>query len=288
MADQSIIRSAAQSFAVLSYNDTPIYPTPSDPLDPPEQPQPPEQNDGAGDVEENAPPSPQDETMRKARKDRAPNKKAIAIAEHVRKWLTEQVEQERKEFEAIWLGKGDVLSSSDDARNLTETIVAKTGFVVPAGDVRAWLTAFTGLPRALDWIYKHDHRTSQPTSDSPPPPNNLNDVPDTDATTAAQGPVPAHSVGPRDDINVADWVAQIISKVVGGDTTDVVQPANQTAIPEMRPRGRPPGGRGRGQRGTTQPRRQTQRRNGTDSSERRINVREHNIMHRLIIINYDN
>ena len=88
MADQSIIRSAAQSFAVLSYNDTPIYPTPSDPLDPPEQPQPPEQNDGAGDVEENAPPSPQDETMRKARKDRAPNKKAIAIAEHVRKWLT--------------------------------------------------------------------------------------------------------------------------------------------------------------------------------------------------------
>ena len=92
----------------------------------------------------------------------------------------------------------------------------------------------------------------------PPPPNNLNDVPDTDATTAAQGPVPAHSVGPRDDINVADWVAQIISKVVGGDTTDVVQPANQTAIPEMRPRGRPPGGRGRGQRGTTQPRRQTQ------------------------------
>ena len=106
-------------------------PTPSDPLDPPEQPQPPEQNDGAGDVEENAPPSPQDETMRKARKDRAPNKKAIAIAEHVRKWLTEQVEQERKEFEAIWLGKGDVLSSSDDARNLTETIVAKTGFVVP-------------------------------------------------------------------------------------------------------------------------------------------------------------
>ena len=170
MADQSIIRSAAQSFAVLSYNDTPIYPTPSDPLDPPEQPQPPEQNDGAGDVEENAPPSPQDETMRKARKDRAPNKKAIAIAEHVRKWLTEQVEQERKEFEAIWLGKGDVLSSSDDARNLTETIVAKTGFVVPAGDVRAWLTAFTGLPRALDWIYKHDHRTPQPTSDSPPAP----------------------------------------------------------------------------------------------------------------------
>lgn len=170
MADQSIIRSAAQSFAVLSYNDTPIYPTPSDPLDPPEQPQPPEQNDGAGDVEENAPPSPQDETMRKARKDRAPNKKAIAIAEHVRKWLTKQMEQERKEFEAIWLGKGDVLSSSDDARNLTETIVAKTGFVVPAGDVRAWLTAFTGLPRALDWIYKHDHRTPQPTSDSPPRP----------------------------------------------------------------------------------------------------------------------
>ena len=125
------------------------------------------------------------------------------------------MEQERKEFEAIWLGKGDVLSSSDDARNLTETIVAKTGFVVPAGDVRAWLTACTQLPRALDWIYKHDHRTPQPTSDSPPPPNNLNDVPDTDATTAAQGPVPAHSVGPRDDINVADWVAQIISKVVG-------------------------------------------------------------------------
>ena len=68
------------------------------------------------------------------------------------------MEQERKEFEAIWLGKGDVLSSSDDARNLTETIVAKTGFVVPAGDVRAWLTACTQLPRALDWIYKHHLR----------------------------------------------------------------------------------------------------------------------------------
>jgi hypothetical protein len=41
MAEQSIIRSAAQSFAVLSYNDTPIHHIPSDPLDPPSSPRPP-------------------------------------------------------------------------------------------------------------------------------------------------------------------------------------------------------------------------------------------------------
>ena len=107
--------------------------------------------------------------------------------------------------------------------------------------------------------------------------NNKNLTPsfDTDATTAAQMPVPAHSVGPRDDFNVADCVAQIISNIVGGDTIDMVQPANQNANPERRRRGRPPGGRGRGQRGTTQPRRQAQGRSGTDSSERRINVRPH-------------
>ena len=171
MADQSIIRSAAQSFAVLSYNDTPIYPTPSDPLDPPESsPSPPSRTMALATSRRMHLHHRRMKRCAKLAKIALLIKRAIAIAEHVRKWLTEQVEQERKEFEAIWLGKGDVLSSSDDARNLTETIVAKTGFVVPAGDVRAWLTAFTGLPRALDWIYKHDHRTPQPTSDSPPAP----------------------------------------------------------------------------------------------------------------------
>jgi len=127
----------------------------------------------------------------------------------------------------------------------------------------------------LDNVYKHGHRTPQPTSNPLPSPDNLNDVPDPDVDATAEGPVAARSDGPRDDINVADWVAQIISNIVGGDTTDAEQAANQNANPERPRRGRPPGGQGRGPRGGTQPRRPTQQRNGADSSERRINVRSH-------------
>lgn len=218
---------------------------------------------------------PQDGTMRRARKPRGLNQKAILIAGHVRKWIADQTEQARNEYEEKWLGKGDVLSSPAEARNLADSIVAKTGFVVPAGEERAWRVALSQLPKALDNIYEHGHRTLQPTSNPPPSPNNLNDVPDPHVDATAQGPVAARSVGPRDDINVADWVAQIISNIVWGDMTDAEQAANQNANPERPRRGRPPGGRGRGLRGGTQPRRSTQRRNGADSSERQINVRPH-------------
>ena len=275
MADLSTLRTAAQLYDVVPNFDTSIHPTPSDPPDPPEQPQAPELNDGDSDVEEMEPPSPQDGTMRRARKPRGLNKKALSIAGHVREWLANQTEQERNKYEAKWLGKGDVLPTPAEAKNLAETIVAKTGFVVPDGDVRAWQVAFSQLPKALDNVYEHGHRTPQPTSNPPLPQNNLNDVPDPDVGASAGGPVPARSVGPRNDLNVADWVAQIISRVVEGDTINEAQPADQNANPERRPRGRPPGGRGRGQRGAAQPRRATQRRNGTDSSERRINVRSH-------------
>ncbi len=127
----------------------------------------------------------------------------------------------------------------------------------------------------MDNEYEHGHHTPQPTSNPPLPQNNLNDVPDPDVGVGVGGPVPARSVGPRNDINVADWVAEIISRVVEGDTINEAQSADQNANPERRPRGRPRGGRGRGQRGAARPRRPPQRRNGADSSERRINVRSH-------------
>ena len=84
------------------------------------------------------------------RKPRGLNQKAIKIAGHVRKWLADQTEETRKEYEAEWLGKGDTLSSPVEARKLAETIVDKTGFAVPTEDVRAWQVALSQLPKALD------------------------------------------------------------------------------------------------------------------------------------------
>ena len=75
MADLSILRTAALLYDVVPNFDTSIHPTPSDP---PEQPQAPELNDGDSDVEEMEPPSPQDGTMRRARKPRGLNKKALS------------------------------------------------------------------------------------------------------------------------------------------------------------------------------------------------------------------
>ena len=153
--------------------------------------------------------------MRKVRKPRGPVQKALLIAEHVRTWLADQTEQERNKYEAEWLGKGHVLSTHAEANILAQTIVAKTGFVIPDDEEQAWKSALTQLPK------------------------------------------------------------EIISRVVEGDTIIDAQPADQNANSERRPRGRPRGGRGRGQRGAAQPHRPPQRRNGADSSERRINVRSH-------------
>ena len=275
MADLSILRTAAQLYDVVPNFDTSIHPTPSDPPDPPEQPQAPQPNDGDSDVVEMEPPSPQGGTMRKVRKPRGVNQKALLISEHVRIWLADQTGQERNKYEAEWLGKGHVLSTHAEANILAQTIVAKTGFVVPDDEEQAWKSALTQLPKALNNKYEHGHHTPQPTSNPPLPQNNLNDVPDPDVVVGVGGPVPARSVGPCNDINVADWVAEIISRVVEGDTIIDAQPADQNANSERRPRGRPRGGRGRGQRGAARPRRPPQRRNGADSSERRINVRSH-------------
>ena len=115
-----------------------------------------EQGTGADTFPTNAQPltkkpqSPQDGTMRRVRKPRGINQKAISIAGHVREWLADQTEQARNEYEAEWLGKGDVLSLPVEARNLAETIVAKTRFVVPAENARAWHVALSQLPKALD------------------------------------------------------------------------------------------------------------------------------------------
>jgi len=83
----------------------------------------------------------------------------LYIAEHVCEWLTNQTEQERNKYEAEWLGKGDVLLTRAEVKIMAKTIVAKTGFVVPDRDVRAWRTALSQLPKALDNEYEHGHHT---------------------------------------------------------------------------------------------------------------------------------
>ena len=174
-------------YDVVPNFDTSIHPTTSDPPDPPEQPQAPQPNDGDSDVVEMEPPSPQGGTMRKVRKPRGPVQKALLIAEHVRTWLADQTEQERNKYEAEWLGKGHVLSTHAEANILAQTIVAKTGFVVPDDEEQAWKSALTQLPKALNNKYEHGHHTPQPTSNPPLPQNNLNDVPDPDVVVGVGG-----------------------------------------------------------------------------------------------------